>query len=842
MYTYAMNFSTQATLPRSIQRAETDLEKHLETGNVPVRVYVATIKAWLNSQHREAPKRVDTLLREMIDSDCLATGADYTKVIKLCVRNDEPYKAHSILEQMERSDDPNIQPTTATYNHVLNGLCQRGDEEAMSMAEELFHRLRQNPHIHLNVFTFGTMISGWGRNHTNPNAIGRALTYFDDLKRRYRKGNRQCKPNLTIYKTLLNLLVRNDEPHKAQRILEEMERSDDPTIQPDIISYNSVLHGWCKRADNMAMSRADELFDRLRRNADIRLDDVAFATIISGWGHCHTNPHSTDYALAYFEELENRIRNGDKHCKPSHAVYKTLLNLLVRNGEPHQAQRILEQMERSEDPNIQPDIANYNSVLHGWCKSGDEVAMSMAEEFFDKLCQMPHIDPTVVTFGTMISGWGNSHTNPNASDRALAYFAQLKNRYRDGDEHCKPSLAVYKMLLNLLVRNGEPHKAQSILEQMERSEDPNIQPDITNYNSVLHGWCKQGGDLALSKADELFDRLRRNADIGPDEVSFRIMISGWGHCRTNPHAGVRALAYFDELNNRCRNGDEHCTPSLTLYMTVLNLLVRNGEPHKAQRILEEMERSHDPTIQPDIISYNSVLHGWCKQGGDLALSKADELFDRLRRNADIGPDVVTFGTMISGWGRNHTNPNATDRALAYFEELENSYRDGDEHCTPSITLYKTLLNLLVRNGEPHKAQRILEQMERSEDPNIQPDITNYNSVLHGWCKRGDDVALSKAEELFDRLRRIPHIDPDVVTFKTIISGWRNNCQNPLAMGRVLAYFDELKNRYSTGNSNCKPDIAVYKTVIHLLERNGEVSKAQSLRNEMEGGRIDKSRI
>jgi pentatricopeptide repeat protein len=67
----------------------------------------------------------------------------------------------------------------------------------------------------------------------------------------------------------------------------------------------------------------------------------------------------------------------------------------------------------------------------------------------------------------------------------------------------------------------------------------------------------------------------------------------------------------------------------------------------AQSLLEEMERSDDPDILPDVKVYNSVLNGLCRIGNNDSMAKAGALFDRLRQDSGIRPDVVTFQTNFS---------------------------------------------------------------------------------------------------------------------------------------------------------------------------------------------------
>ena len=117
------------------------------------------------------------------------------------------------------------------------------------------------------------------------------------------------------------------------------------------------------------------------------------------------------------------------------------------------------------------------------------------------------------------------------------------------------------------------------------------------------------------------------------------------------------------------------------------------------------------------------------------MAKEEKRFDRIRRISNIEPDIITFETMISGWNKNSTNPRLTERALGYSDNLKRRYMDGHTNCKPDIAVYSSLIHLLVRSDEAYIAQSILEEMERSDDPDIKPDLMCYNTVLHVWCKR-----------------------------------------------------------------------------------------------------------
>jgi hypothetical protein len=59
---------------------------------------------------------------------------------------------------------------------------------------------------------------------------------------------------------------------------------------------------------------------------------------------------------------------------------------------------------------------------------GGDTAMAKEEKLFDRIRRIPNIEPDIITFETMNSGWNKNSTNPRLTERALGYSDNLKSR------------------------------------------------------------------------------------------------------------------------------------------------------------------------------------------------------------------------------------------------------------------------------------------------------------------------------------------------------------------------------------------------------------------------------
>lgn len=99
-----------------------------------------------------------------------------------------------------------------------------------------------------------------------------------------------------------------------------------------------------------------------------------------------------------------------------------------------------------------------------------------------------------------------------------------------------------------------------------------------------------------------------------------------------------------------RRGDKDVEPITICYNAVLDAYGRGphiSKAQKANRLLKKMEQSSRPSMQPDTISYNSVLLACANSFGDDQIKKeaftiAMERFGAILKHEKLKPTSVTF--------------------------------------------------------------------------------------------------------------------------------------------------------------------------------------------------------
>lgn len=214
-------------------------------------------------------------------------------------------------------------------------------------------------------------------------------------------------------------------------------------------------------------------------------------------------------------------------------------------------------------------------------------------------------------------------------------------------------------------------------------------------------------------------------------------------------------------------------------------------------LLHEMDSSDVGDCQPNVVTFNIVIHGLCKNG---LAGEALELF-QVMKNKKVTPNIFTYNTLI--WGFSLGGNKGTARSL--FNEMKWA---GIE---PNVTL----VNILCRQGDLFEPYQLLEIMiERS----LKLDIVIYNALMNGLCRMG------KAQEALQSLGKMSdfggNCKPNVITYTTVID---ELCRDGLVDRALLA---EMMKR------SIKPDVYIYNLVIHNLSTVGRREETMRLTSEM----------
>uniref|UniRef100_A0A7N0VIH7 Pentatricopeptide repeat-containing protein n=1 Tax=Kalanchoe fedtschenkoi TaxID=63787 RepID=A0A7N0VIH7_KALFE len=197
------------------------------------------------------------------------------------------------------------------------------------------------------------------------------------------------------------------------------------------------------------------------------------------------------------------------------------------------------------------------------------------------------------------------------------------------------------------------------------------------FNGLLRTLCQE---KSMSDARNVYHSLKHK--FKPDLQTFNVLLSGW-------KSSEEAEEFFEEMRNM--------------------------------------------GVQPDIVSYNSLIDVYCK---DKRLDKAYSVYSKMLEE-DVSPDVITYTSIIGGLGL----VGQPDKAVRILKEMH------EYGCYPDVAAYNaTIRNFCIakRFGE---AYRLLDEMVNKD---VMPNATTYNLFFRCFYWSND---LGSSWSLYQRMMR-----------------------------------------------------------------------------------------
>jgi pentatricopeptide repeat protein len=280
-------------------------------------------------------------------------------------------------------------------------------------------------------------------------------------------------PNLITCNTVLNCWTRAGLPEEAEAFLKTM--TTDLGVHPDTVSFNAVVHAHANSGDSQ---RALELLQGMLR------DHLQ---------HCSSNDsEGTKEAEKNFLSNDVGVNSLSVRLpRPNARTFTAILAALAREctiEAAEEAEELLLQMkDLSEEPynlDTRPGIISYNAVLNCWCSvdraqnEKRKVAVKRAEQLLHIMKDLgPDEQPNVISYNTMIKGYGNSTTKAEKCVREMI------------SRGIQPNQSTYQNLLKVLQRDRlypsqEEKTAKAIqIQQMYKfgaNGLPRSRPKFTN--------------------------------------------------------------------------------------------------------------------------------------------------------------------------------------------------------------------------------------------------------------------------------------------------------------------------------------------------------------------------
>lgn len=231
---------------------------------------------------------------------------------------------------------------------------------------------------------------------------------------------------------------------------------------------------------------------------------------------------------------------------------------------------------------------------------------------------------------------------------------------------------------------------------------------------------------------------------------------------------------------------------------------RNGI-EESKYILSRFD-SDGPFFQPNTESYNEVLHGLNRlakvglsannstgkatrpQVAQLIETIVKRMSTKAQRNPSVKPDIESFNSVINSFVSSGL-PDAYDKAEAVLDQIR---REG---LKPNTASYNAALGVLVREKDRvgDEAEAFLYRMQQEHDAgneNVKPDATSFSCVIEAWARQQDSASAQRADDIFEHMHRqygegVTDVKPNLDCYKWAILAWTRS-RDPSATAKAEA--------------------------------------------------------
>merc|ERR1719428_417500 len=137
---------------------------------------------------------------------------------------------------------------------------------------------------------------------------------------------------------------------------------------------------------------------------------------------------------------------------------------------------------------------------------------------------------------------------------------------------------------------------------------------------------------------------------------------------------------------------------------------------RATQLLEDMRSS---LVEPDIITYSTLVKGYCLEGD---IDRGFAVLEEMKKDEKLAPDEIMFNSLLDGCAKHHR----VDDALRILEEMPGV------GVTPSNYTLSILVKLLGRARRLGQAFRIVEDLSTQHGflPNVQVYTCLVQACVH----------------------------------------------------------------------------------------------------------------
>ncbi|CAI0384566.1 unnamed protein product [Linum tenue] len=290
-------------------------------------------------------------------------------------------------------------------------------------------------------------------------------------------------------------------------------------------------------------------------------------------------------------------------------------------------------------------------------------------------------------------------------------------------------------------------------------------PNLFIYNTMISALCP-----AVKRSFGVYGSLL-SSGVSPDENTLLYLLraskSGAEWMQIHCHAIVFGLLSYGYLQN-----------------FILKVYLESGLTFLARKLFECMS-------SPDIVSFNTMINGYAKQGCPFEALQLVLRMDGL----DVEPDDFTMSGLLVCCGQ--LGDVKLGKAVHAWIGRRNSFSSSN------LILSNALLDMYVKCHELKVAERLFQTLKEK-------DIVSWNTMVAGCAKLGD---LELARAFFNQMST-----PDMFSWNSLISGYA--CYGDFTMIKSLLH--------DMGLQNIRPDSVTMGCLVSAAAEYGGLEQGRSV--------------
>jgi pentatricopeptide repeat protein len=318
------------------------------------------------------------------------------------------------------------------------------------------------------------VINAWVQSR-EPGCALRAEQVLIKMLQHYRNGNKDVKPNVVSFSTVINGWAKcsSEEAGAAKRaekifnlMLEEYKGGNEDA-KPNSISYCSLIDACVKSRDRGSLERAEDIYNGIYQNYVGENDDMKPSTVLANQIMDAWSKSGQDCGGEKSEGMLNRLitlykEYGDAEFKPNDRSFTIVINAYAKSRrfrKAKKAREILDQMISAyKDGNsaAKPNVFSFTAVINACAFTvGDDLEKNEAMQIAIAAYKLLGVydSPNHVTYSCFLKACLN--LIPKGPSQESALITVFKK--------CREHGQVTDMILKLLLRTLTPQQVEKIV-------------------------------------------------------------------------------------------------------------------------------------------------------------------------------------------------------------------------------------------------------------------------------------------------------------------------------------------------------------------------------------------